>query len=165
MTMEAMAHVASPSHIGPWKYPQFPLSMIPKNPISNCQAQRIIQLNTLKVESNIQSQASVLSTVGTINGNSTKALVNRANANLRFSSTASHMPRTVLNTVAAKVKTTVFQADRKNISLLNIFTKLSNPMNFAGCPTSLSVSDIQTPKPKGYARNIMMRHMAGTSNV
>ena len=60
--------------------------------------------------SNIHSQASVLSTVGTMNGSSTADRVTRCRRNLRLSRIASHIPSAALNTVAMKVKNTVFQA-------------------------------------------------------
>ncbi len=60
--------------------------------------------------SNIHSQHSVLSTVGTMNGSSTAERVMRWKRNLRLSRTASHIPSAALNTVAMKVKKTVFQA-------------------------------------------------------
>ena len=82
----------------------------PKTPISSRHSHFSIQLNTLKVASNIHSHARPLSTVGTMKGSSTVARVKRASRNLRFSRTASHMPKTALMTVAATVKMTVFQA-------------------------------------------------------
>ena len=74
-------------------------------------------MKTLKVASNIHSQASVLSTVGTMNGSSTAARVNRARRNLRLSRTASHIPSAALKIVAMMVKNTVFQAAVRKMSL------------------------------------------------
>ena len=76
-------------------------------------------MNTLNVASNIHSQASVLSTVGTMNGSSTVARVTRASRNLRLSRTASHIPSAALNTVAMKVKNKVFQAAVRKMSLFS----------------------------------------------
>ena len=63
----------------------------------------------------------MLSTVGTMKGSSTADRVNRARRNLRLSRTASHIPRAALNTVAMKVKNTVFQAAVRKMSLSNSF--------------------------------------------
>ena len=116
---EVMAMPGSPSHSGPRKNPQFSFRTSPKILISTCHSQRRVQLNTLNVASNIHSQASVLRTVGTIKGSNTVARVIFARRNLRFSNTASHMPRTALKTVATVVKNTVFQAAVRKISLAN----------------------------------------------
>ncbi len=72
---------------------------------------------TLKVASNIQSQASVLSTVGTMNGNRMAARVNLEKTNFRCGINASHIPSTVLNTVAVAVKSTVLTAVSRKILL------------------------------------------------
>ena len=72
-----------------------------------CQSQRSPQLNTLNVASNIHTQARPLSTVGTMNGSKTVARMKRAKRILRFSKTASHMPKTALRTVAVEGKNTV----------------------------------------------------------
>src|SRR5262245_43239139 len=145
MMMENMAQVESPSHLGPRKYPKSVL----KSHSVVCQSQRSAQLNTLNVASNIHSQARPLSTVGTMNGSKTVARMKRAKRILRFSNTASHMPKTVFRTVAATVKNTVFQTVRQKIWLSKRCVKLRRPMKCAGLPTSLSVSDNHTPRLKG----------------
>ena len=123
--------------------------MKPNTPISRRHIHFSIQLNTLKVASNIHNHARPLSTVGTMNGSSTVARVKRASRNLRFSRMASHMPNTALMTVAAMVKMTVFHAAWWKISLLSSLAKLASPTKLPGVPTTLSVSDIHTPRENG----------------
>ena len=61
------------------------------------------QLSTLKVGSNIQRHANVLSTVGTMKGRSMAARTIRLPRKLRLSRRASHIPRASLKMVAQNV--------------------------------------------------------------
>jgi len=61
------------------------------------------QLNTLNVASNIHCQASVLRTVGTIQGRSIPARTIRLNRKWWFRSSAATIPRASLKKVAMKV--------------------------------------------------------------
>src|SRR2546422_15734 len=61
------------------------------------------QLSTLKVGSNIQRQAKVDSTVGTMKGRSIDARTMRLPRKCRFSRSASHIPSVSLKSVAQKV--------------------------------------------------------------
>jgi hypothetical protein len=60
-------------------------------------------LNTLNVASNIHCQASVLRTVGTIQGSSIPALTIRLNRKWWFRRSAAPIPRASLRIVAMKV--------------------------------------------------------------
>src|SRR5262249_38543341 len=143
--IDNIAHLGSPSHMGPRKYPKSAF----KRPSAVRQSQRRPQLKTLNVASNIHTQARPLSTVGTINGNKTVARMKRAKRILRFSKTASHMPNTAFRTVVVKVKKTVFQTVPQKIWLSKRCVKLRRPMKWAGLPTSLSVRDSHTPRLNG----------------
>jgi hypothetical protein len=61
------------------------------------------QLRTLKAGSRIHIHATVLSTVGTMNGNSSKARTRFFSGNCWFIATASASPPTIFSTVAATV--------------------------------------------------------------
>jgi len=64
---------------------------------------RSTQLNTLNVASNIHCQASVLRTVGTIQGRSIPALTIRLNRKWWFRRSAAPIPSASLRIVAIKV--------------------------------------------------------------
>src|SRR5262249_22470776 len=87
------------------------------------------QFSTLKVGSNIQRQANVDSTVGTMNGSSIEARTRRFPRKLRFSSRASHIPSVSLNTVAHAVYQQVFQNAVWKIESCQALTKLRSPTN------------------------------------
>src|SRR5690242_16070668 len=107
------------------------------------------QFSTLKVGSNIQRQAKVDSTVGTMKGSSIEDRTSRLPRKLRFSSRASHMPRLSLNTVAHAVYQQVFQNAVWKIESFQALMKLRRPTNWPGLPTLVSLSASHTPITNG----------------
>src|SRR5437870_8126788 len=99
------------------------------------------QLSTLNVGSNIQRQAKVESTVGTMNGSSMDARTMRLPRKVRLSSKASHMPSDSLKMVAQNVYTNVFRKAVWKIESFQAFTKFFAPTNSPRLPTLVFESD------------------------
>src|SRR6267142_587658 len=107
------------------------------------------QFSTLKVGSNIQRQANVDRTVGTMKGSSIEARTRRLPRKLRLSSRASHMPSASLNTVAHAVYQQVFQKAVWKMESFQAFWKLRSPTNSPTLPTLVLLSASQTPITNG----------------
>src|SRR5262245_34743893 len=107
------------------------------------------QFRTLKVGSNIQRQAKVESTVGTMKGSSIEARTRRLPRKWRLSSSASHMPSDSLNTVAQNVYTNVFQKAVWKMESFHALRKFLNPTKCPGLPTLVLDRASQTPMTKG----------------
>ncbi len=114
---ENMAQPASPSQLMRKRPRQASFSVMSNTLMSIFQNQLMIQLKTLKVASNIHSQASPLSTVGTMKGSRMTARVKRAKRILRYRINASHIPKALLKMVAIAVKNTVFHAVCQKMAL------------------------------------------------
>src|SRR5712691_11065049 len=107
------------------------------------------QLSTLKVGSNIQRHANVLSTVGTMKGRSMAARTIRLPRKLRLSRRASHIPRASLKMVAQNVYKNVFPKAVRKIESFHALTKLRNQTNSPTLPTLVFDSDSHTPMMNG----------------
>ena len=117
-----MASVGLPSHDGACACVTRPKYIKPR-------------LNNPMPGSRIHCHATVLSTVGTMNGSSSRA---RVMAFIRkFWCITSAMPRPPANlsTVAAPVKRTVFQAACQKIASFQSLSKLAKPTKVAGWAT------------------------------
>src|SRR3972149_1602987 len=117
-----IAQPGSPSQLMRKRPGQDSFSVASSTVRSIFQSQLMIQLKTLNVASNIHTQASPLSTVGTMKGSRITARVKRENANLGQRISPSHIPSTVLKIVAIVVKKTVFHAVCQKIWLCMILT-------------------------------------------
>src|SRR5437868_11252727 len=85
------------------------------------------QLKMLKAGSSIHIQATVLNTVGTMNGNSSTARTRFFMRKFWFIATARASPPTIFNSVATPVYTKVLIATRQKIGSLKSLTKFLSP--------------------------------------
>jgi len=118
--MDTMARVGLPSQDGPcWTSPK---NIRPR-------------LNSPMPGSRIHCHATVLSTVGTMNGRSNSARAAPLNRKFWCITSAMTSPPPSFNAVAAAVNLTVFQAACQKMGSFQSVTKLPSPTNVPDCAT------------------------------